>query len=91
MEERLKKEYDRMNPTLPELMLKIQEYCKSDHGAPALELSRAEADLLIQTIENYFSGTVTVKDSGHFPGDEFEYDITIEDYKSIFGDYSSNE
>ena len=56
-----------------------------------MELSRAEADLLIQTIENYFSGTVTVKDSGHFPGDEFEYDITIEDYKSIFGDYSSNE
>lgn len=44
-------QYDRMNPTLPELVARLKEYSNKDYGTEAYPLSSAEAKLLVKNKE----------------------------------------
>ena len=46
----MKEAYDRMNPTLPELLERLRVYAAITYGTPAYPLSGAEARLLIQSL-----------------------------------------
>lgn len=64
--------YDRQRPTLTELIERLTIYSKIDYGAPAYELSRLEALLLVKELERESSSgskskaAYTVSEAGYY-------------------------